>query len=319
MRQQSFAAGDFETYRKPTRRERFLDEMERVVPWAELCALIAPAYPGEPVGAGRRPVGLERMLRIYFLQHWFNLSDPAVEEALYDSRAMRAFVGIDLGREPAPDETTVCKFRHLLEGEGLGEQLFVAVGEYLQVHGLRISTGTIVDATIINAPGSTKNREKQRDPDMRQTKKGNQWYFGMKAHIGADSQTKLIHSVVATPANVHDSQVLIDLLHGEETRVWGDAAYTGQRDIIRERAPKARDFTQQKATRHRPLTEYQRTANRTKSSVRAKVEHIIGVIKRVFGFAKVRYRGLTKNAHRLFVTCALANLFMVRRHLLRVA
>ena len=319
MRQQSFAAGDFETYRKPTRRERFLDEMERVVPWAELCALIAPAYPGEPVGAGRRPVGLERMLRIYFLQHWFNLSDPAVEEALYDSRAMRAFVGIDLGREPAPDETTVCKFRHLLEGEGLGEQLFVAVGEYLQVHGLSISTGTIVDATIINAPGSTKNREKQRDPDMRQTKKGNQWYFGMKAHIGADSQTKLIHSVVATPANVHDSQVLIDLLHGEETRVWGDAAYTAQRDIIRERAPKARDFTQQKATRHRPLTEYQRTANRTKSSVRAKVEHIIGVIKRVFGFAKVRYRGLAKNAHRLFVTCALANLFMVRRHLLRVA
>lgn len=319
MRQQSFAAGDFETYRKPTRRERFLDEMERVVPWAELCALIAPAYPGEPVGAGRRPVGLERMLRIYFLQHWFNLSDPAVEEALYDSRAMRAFVGIDLGREPAPDETTVCKFRHLLEGEGLGEQLFVAVGEHLQVHGLRISTGTIVDATIIHAPGSTKNREKQRDPDMRQTKKGNQWYFGMKAHIGADSQTKLIHSVVATPANVHDSQVLIDLLHGEETRVWGDAAYTGQRDIIRERAPKARDFTQQKATRHRPLTEYQRTTNRTKSSVRAKVEHIIGVIKRVFGFAKVRYRGLAKNAHRLFVTCALANLFMVRRHLLRVA
>src|ERR687896_2608835 len=298
MGQQSFAAGDFETYRKPTRRERFLDEMERVVPWAELCALIAPAYPGEPVGAGRRPVGLERMLRIYFLQHWFNLSDPAVEEALYDSRAMRAFVGIDLGREPAPDETTVCNFRHLLEGEGLGAQLFVALGEYLQVHGLRISTGTIVDATIINAPGSTKNREKQRDPDMRQTKKGNQWYFGMKAHIGADSQTKLIHSVVATPANVHDSQVLIDLLHGEETRVWGDAAYTGQRDIIRERAPKARDFTQQKATRHRPLTEYQRTANRTKSSVRAKVEHIIGVIKRVF---------------------ALANLFMVRRHLLRVA
>jgi transposase, IS5 family len=319
MRQQSFAAGDFETYRKPTRRERFLDEMERVVPWAELCALIAPAYPGEPVGAGRRPVGLERMLRIYFLQHWFNLSDPAVEEALYDSRAMRAFVGIDLGREPAPDETTVCKFRHLLEGEGLGEQLFVAVGEHLQVHGLRISTGTIVDATIIHAPGSTKNREKQRDPEMRQTKKGNQWYFGMKAHIGADSQTKLIHSVVATPANVHDSQVLIDLLHGEETRVWGDAAYVGQRDIIRERAPKARDFTQQKATRHRPLTEYQRTTNRTKSSVRAKVEHIIGVIKRVFGFAKVRYRGLAKNAHRLFVTCALANLFMVRRHLLRVA
>ncbi len=162
-----------------------------------------------------------------------------MEEARYDSRAMRAFVGIDLGREPAPDETTVCKFRHWLEGEGVGKQLLVAVGEYLQVHGLSISTGTIVDATLINAPGATKNREQQRDPDMRQPQKGNQWYFGMKAHIGADSQTKLIHSVVATPANVHDSQVLIDLLHGEETRVWGDAAYAGQRDIIRERAPKA--------------------------------------------------------------------------------
>ncbi|MGH8351884.1 MAG: IS5 family transposase [Pseudomonas sp.] len=319
MRQQSFATDDFETYRKPTRRERFLAEMERVVPWQALCALIEPVYPAAPAGAGRRPVGCERMLRIYFLQQWFNLSDPGVEEALYDSRAMRAFVGIDLGREPAPDETTVCKFRHLLEAHDLGARLFAAVGEHLQDHGLRISTGTIVDATIINAPCSTKNREQRRDPDMHQTKKGNQWYFGMKAHIGTDSQTKLIHAVAATAANVHDSQLLADLLHGEETRVWGDAAYAGQREVIRERAPKATDFTQEKGHRQRVLSDQQRAKNRTKSKVRAKVEHTIGVIKRVFGFTKVRYRGLAKNAHRLFVTCALANLFMARRHLLRRA
>lgn len=319
MRQQTLAEGAFEMYRKPTRRERFLEEMERVVPWAELCALILPVYPREPAGAGRRPVGLERMLRIYFVQHWFNLSDPAVEEALYDSRAMRAFVGIDLGREPVPDETTVCKFRHLLEAHGLGERLFAAMGEYLQDQGLKISTGTIVDATIINAPTSTKNRNKQRDPDMHQAKKGNQWYFGMKAHIATDSRTKLIHSVVATAANVHDSQLLSDLLHGEETRVWGDAAYAGQREVIRECAPNAKDFTHRKAHRHCALCNEQRAKNRTKSKVRCRIEHTIGVIKRVFGFTKVRYRGLAKNAHRLFVTCALANLFMARRLLLRLA
>lgn len=317
MRQQSFADGTFEQYRKMTRREQFLTEMDRVVPWGELCALIEPFYP-KPEGAGRPPVGLERMLRIYFLQHWFNLSDPAVEESLYDSRAMRAFVGIDLGREPAPDETTVCKFRHLLEANGVGEVLFAAVAEYLQDQGLKISTGTIVDATIISAPSSTKNRNKSRDPQMRQTKKGNQWYFGMKAHIGTDSKTKLIHSVVATAANVHDSHVLHDLLHGNETRVWGDAAYTGQRAVIRRRAPRARDFTHKKAYRNRPLSEAERARNKTKSSVRARVEHAFGVIKRVFGFNKVRYRGLDKNAHRLFVTCALVNLFMARRHLLRL-
>jgi IS5 family transposase len=258
------------------------------------------------------------MLRIYFVQHWFNLSDPAVEEALYDLRAMRAFVGIDLGREPVPDETTVCKFRHLLEAHGLGERSFAAMGEYLQDQGLKISTGTIVDATIINAPTSTKNRNKQRDPDMHQAKKGNQWYFGMKAHIATDSRTKLIHSVVTTAANVHDSLLLSDLLHGEETRVWGDAAYAGQREVIRECAPNE-DFTHRKAHRHCALCNEQRAKNRTKSKVRCCIEHTIGVIKRVFGFTKVRYRGLAKNAHRLFVTCALANLFMARRLLLRLA
>ena len=202
MKQQTFAAGDFERYRKPTRREHFLAEMNKVVPWDQLCALIEPYYP-KP-GNGRPPVGLERMLRIYFLQHWFNLSDPAAEEALYDSRSMCRFVGIDLGREPVPDESTTLGFRHLLEQHELGEALFQAVGEYLQAQGMRIASGTIVDASIITAPSSTKNQDKARDPEMHSTRKGKQWYFGMKAHIGVDSKTKQIHSVAATAANVHD-------------------------------------------------------------------------------------------------------------------
>ena len=316
MKQMTLSAGGFERYGKTTRRAAFLAEMDRVVPWAKLCAVVEPVYP--KVGNGRPPIGLERMLRIYFLQQWFNLSDPAVEEALYDSLAMRDFVGIDLGREPAPDETTVCKFRHLLEKHDLGRCLFQEVHRYLETQGLKVSTGTIVDASIINAPSSTKNAEQQRDPDMHQTKKGNQWYFGMKAHIGVDSQTKLIHSVVATAANVADSTILPDLLHGDETRVWGDQAYRGQQDVIRDCAPKAKDFTNRRYRQNGVVDEVEKARNRTKSKVRAKVEHVFGVIKRVFGFAKVRYRGLDKNAHRLFVTCALANLFMVRHHLLRL-
>lgn len=316
MRQQTLADEGFERYRKPTRREQFLDEMDKIVPREGLCEVIEPFYP-QPEGAGRPPIGLERMLRIHFLQHWFNLSDPAVEEALYDSRAMRRFVGIDLGREPAPDETTVCKFRHLLETHNLGGELFALIAKYLEENGLKVSTGTIVDASIIDAPSSTKNREGKRDPEMHQTKKGNQWYFGMKAHIGVDSQTKLIHSVAATAANVHDSQLLPDLLHGEETRVWGDSAYAGQRDVIREQAPKAKDFTNKKGHRSRPLSDDDRARNRTKSRVRAKVEHPFLILKRVFGFCKVRYRGLDKNANRLFVACGLVNLFMARKVLLR--
>ena len=183
------------------------------------------------------------MLRIYFLQQWFNLSDPAVEEALYDSLAMRSFVGIDLGREPAPDETTACNFRHLLEKHEIGRQLFEQVHVHLEAQGIKVSKGTIVDATIISAPSSTKNADKSRDLDMHQTKKGNQWYFGMKAHIGVDSKTKVIHAVVATAANVADSTILPDLLHGDETRVWGDQAYKGKTQVIREHAPKALDFT----------------------------------------------------------------------------
>src|SRR5512139_1321401 len=273
MQQQTFAEVTFEQDRKPTRLERFLEEMNRVVPWVELVATIEPVYP-QAEGPGRPPVGIERMLRLHCLQQWFNLSDPAVEEALYDSRAMRQFVGIDLGREPVPDETTICKFRHLLEAHQLGKQLFEQIGAYLSAHGLTVSRGTLVDATIISAPSSTKNRTKERDPAMHQTKKGNQWYFGMKAHIGVDSQTTLIHSVAATAANVHDSQVLPKLLHGQETRVWGDAAYSGQREVIQQHAPEAKSFIQAKAYRHRPLSEEARAKNRTKSKVRAKVEHV---------------------------------------------
>ena len=315
MHQQTFAEIPFEQYRKSTRRERFLDEMNRVVPWAELVAVIEPVYP-KADGPGRPPVGIERMLRLHCLQQWFNLSDPAVEEALYDSRAMRQFVGIDLGREPVPDETTICKFRHLLEAHELGKQLFARIGEYLTKRGLQVSRGTIVDATIISAPSSTKNRAKARDPEMHQTKKGNQWYFGMKAHIGVDSQTKRIHSVATTAANVHDSQVLPKLLHGQETRVWGDSAYSGQRDVIRQHAPKAKSFIQAKGHRHRLLSEEERTRNRTKSKVRAKVEHAFLVIKRIFGWTKVRYRGLAKNTHWLQISCGLANLYVARRRLL---
>jgi IS5 family transposase len=304
----------FERYTKKTRREVFLEEMEQVVPWRELCALIEPHYP-KP-GNGRPPVGVERMLRLYFLQQWFNLSDPAVEEALYDSPVMRQFVGIDLGQEPAPDETTVCKFRHLLEEHGLGEKILGTVNLHLQARGVRITTGTIVDATILHAPASTKNREQQRDPEMHQTKKGNQWYFGMKAHVGVDSKTKIIHTAVATAANVADSTVLADLLHGEETRVWGDQAYRGQTEVIRECAPLAQDHTHRRYRYKNGIDEQERAKNRTKSSVRSKVEHVFQVMKLKFGFVKVRYRGLKKNAHQLFVICGLVNLFLSRKKLL---
>jgi IS5 family transposase len=318
MRQQSLADGSFEKYRKKTRKELFLEEMDQIIPWQELTGVIKPFYP-EPKGAGRRPKGIERMLRIHFLQHWFELSDPAAEEALYDSQSMRQFVGIDLGQEPVPDETTICKFRHLMERHNLGDELFRLVNVYLEENGMKLSRGTIVDASIISAPSSTKNKDKARDPEMHQTRKGNQWYFGMKAHIGVDSHSKLIHSVVATAANVHDSQVLDDLLHGDETRVWGDSAYSGQKAVLQEHAPKARDFTQKKGSRHHTLSAQERARNRTKSKVRSKVEHVFHVMKRQFGFNKVRYRGLDKNAHHLFIKCALVNLVLSKRRLLRLS
>jgi IS5 family transposase len=316
MKQQSMGPG-FDKFAKTTRREQFLAEMDRIVPWKAFCARVAPHYP--KAGGGRPPKDLEMMLRIYCLQLWFDLSDPAVEEALYDSRSMRGFAGIDLGEEPVPDETTICRFRHLLERHELGSKLFEQVHRHLERQGIRLSKGTIVDATLISAPSSTKNRQGKRDPEMHQTRKGNQWYFGMKGHFGVDSRTKLIHAVAATPANVHDSACLPDLLHGEETRVWGDSAYQGQGDVIRECAPHARDFTHRRYRRQGVVDEVERGKNRTKSRIRAKVEHSIGVIKRIFGFVKVRYRGIDKNANRLFATCALANLYIMRRRLMRLA
>jgi len=317
MKQQSFETATFEKYRKKTRKETFLDEMEQIIPWQELCQVITPYYPN-PKGAGRKPIGIERMLRIHFLQHWFELSDPAAEEALYDSRAMRNFVGIDLGKEPVPDETTILKFRHLMEHYNLGDELFHQVNAYLSENGMSVNRGTIVDATIINAPTSTKNKDKRRDPDMHQTRKGNQWYFGMKAHIGIDSKTKLIHSVAVTAANVHDSQVLEDLLHGDETRLWGDSAYAGQKQLLYEKAPNAKDYTQHKGSRYRQLTEQEKVANKYKSKTRSRVEHIFGVMKQQFGYRKVRYRGLTKNAHHVFTKCALINLVLAKKQLLAV-
>jgi IS5 family transposase len=241
MKQQTFAGSEFEQYRKVTRKEAFLKRMDEILPWTELKELIEPFYP-KAEGAGRKPIGIIRMLKIYFLQHWFQLSDPGAEEGLYDSRAFREFVGIDLGTEPVPDETTILKFRHLLEKNKLGEQIFGTINKYLRNRGIKVNQGTIVDATIIEAPTSTKNREQARDPEMKQTKKGNQWHFGMKTHIGVDSKTKIIHSVVVTPANIHDSQVIGELLHGNETRVWGDAAYTGQKEEILGASPGAKDL-----------------------------------------------------------------------------
>lgn len=319
MKQQTLAG--LEKYAKTTRRAQFLAEMDRVVPWAELCALIEPHYPkGSPEG-GRPPIALERMLRIYFLQQWFNLSDPAVEDALYDSTAMREFVGIDLGREAAPDETTVCKFRKLLVKQRLGKALLKGVNEHLRRQGIKLSNGTIVDATIISAPSSTKNRDGERDPEMSQVAKGKEWHFGMKAHVGVDSRHKLIHTVQVSAANWADKEALPHLLRGTETKVWGDQAYHGQGAAIRAVAPKAQDCTNRRS-RYRGgerIDHATRAKNRNKSRVRSKVEHVFGVIKHLFGFRKVRYRGLEKNRHRVEVLAALTNLYLMRRTLLRAA
>jgi len=319
MKQQTLAMAEdqnasFEQHRKPTRRDVFLDTMHKIVPWKELCAIIEPHYPKR--GNGRPPIGLERMLRIHFIQHWFNLADFACEEALYDSVSLRRFVGIDLGCESVPDATTMLKFRHLLEQHKLAEQLFTEVGRVLSSSGMSLKTGTIVDATIIAAPSSTKNSEKQRDPEMRQTRKGKQWYFGMKLHIGVDSQSGLTHSAVVTSANVHDKHPLPKLLHGREKRVYGDSAYASQKNLILSKAPGAKDFTNQRIRKSGEIDEVERGKNRNKSKIRARVEHVFAVVKRLWGFNKVRYRGLAKNAARAFTALALANIYLSRRHLL---
>jgi IS5 family transposase len=252
------------------------------------------------------------MLRMYFVQHWFNLADAACEDALLDSTALRRFVGIDLGRERVPDATTLLKFRRLLEKHKLGEALFAKVGEVLQAHGLKVGTGTIVDATIIGAPSSTKNAEKKRDPEMHQTRKGQQWYFGMKLHIGVDSKTGLAHSAVVTAAHVHDKHPLPQLMHGQEEQLYGDSAYASQQELIRSKAPKAADLTNQRVRKGSATEELERLINRAKSRVRARVEHVFGVVKRLWGFDKVRYRGLAKNATRSFVALGLANIYLAR-------
>jgi IS5 family transposase len=257
------------------------------------------------------------MLRMYFLAHWFNLADGALEEAVYDSEAMRRFVDLDLGRESVPDERTVCKFRHLLEKHDLGRKLFDEVNRHLQAEGMKVSSGTMVDATIINAPSSTRNKDGKRDPEMHQTRKGNQWYFGMKLHIAADSQSKMVSALTVTAANVHDKHALPELLNGAEKRFYGDAGYAGQQGLIHELAPQAKAFINERAYKGRPLTERQKERNRNKSRIRARVEHVFGVIKGIFKFTKVRYRGLKKNGNRAYVACALANLYIARRHLLR--
>jgi IS5 family transposase len=318
MKQQTLAMAvdqnaQFERYRRPTKRDAFLATMQQIVPWAELCSVIEPHYP--KAGNGRPPVGLERMLRMYFVQHWFNLADAACEDALLDSTALCRFVGIDLGCERVPDATTLLKFRRLLERHKLGEALFAKVGEVLQARGLKVGTGTIVDATIIGAPSSTKNAEKARDPEMHQTRKGQQWYFGMKLHIGVDSDTGLAHSAVVTAANVHDKHPLPELLHGRERRVYGDCAYAAQQALIRSKAARAQDFTNKPVRKGSLTEELERLVNRAKSRVRARVEHVFGVVKRLWGFDKARYRGLAKNATRAFVATGLANLFLARRHL----
>src|SRR6201995_639572 len=318
MKQLTLAAVGFERYAKTTRRAAFLAEMERVVPWAALCALIEPFYP-KP-GNGRPPVGVERMLRIYFLQQWFNLSDPAVEEALYDSLAMRRFVDIDLGREPVPDETTVCRFRHLLEEHDLGQQLFDEVQRHLASKGLKVATGTIVDATIINAPSSTKNADKARDPQMHQTKKGNQWYFGMKAHIGVDVASGVVHTVVGTTANEADINQMAAMLHGQEEAVFADAGYTGaeKRPELEDREVDWNIAIKRSIIKALPkaLRDWAEAVERALSQVRAWVEHPFHIVKNLFRHKRLRYRGLAKNTAQLRTLFALANLVIVKKTLL---
>jgi IS5 family transposase len=300
------AAKGFEVHGRATRKAQFLARMEELVPWGEFCALIEPHYP--KAGNGRPPVGLERMLRMYLVANWFNLSDEGCEEALYDVAAFSDFCRIDLGRERVPDATTLLQFRHLLEKHHIGAALFAKVGELLLAKGMKLSGGTIVDATLIAAPPSTKNEQQSRDPEMHQSKKGKQWYFGMKVHIGVDSQSGLVHSASVTSGNVHDSHELPNLLHGQETRLYGDSAYRGEKQRGAQPSPPRRDFTNKRAHKHRPLSEQDKQTNRRKSAVRSIVEHPFLTLKRWWGFAKVRYRGLAKNANRAYAMLALINL-----------
>jgi IS5 family transposase len=290
--------------------------MDAVMPWADLLALVAPHYWNGEIG--RKPVGLDMILRVYFLQQWFALSDPAVEDALYKSPVLRRFAGIDLGRAPAPDETTILNFRHLLKEHQLCGQMLDTVNLYLESRGIRITTGAIVDATILHAPSSIKNEKKERDPEMHPTKKGNQWSFGMKAHIGVDSKEGIVHSVCSTAASVSDVHMLPELLHGSEKKVWGDAEYQGQTEAIHEAAPEAQDMTSRGVKTKAGVDEAEKLTNRTKARVRTTVEWPFRILKRVFGCTRVRYRGLKKNHEWLCAGLALANLYQNRKRLARI-
>ena len=323
-KQMSFAQSEYAGKKKVTRRERFLGEMERVVPWTRLVVVIEPHY---PKGArGRPPIGIERMLRIYFLQQWYALADEALEDALYDSQAMRTFAGIDLSVDPVPDATTLLKFRHLLEEHHLTRQIFAEVNALLSERKLLMREGTIVDATIIAAPSSTKNARKERDPEMHQTKKGNQWHFGMKAHIGADAQSGLVHTVTGTAANVADIAQTHALLHGQEKAGYADAGYLG----VEKRAELAAHSERMewhvaakrgpiKAMAEGVIKELTQALEKAKAQVRARVEHPFHIINNLFKHRKTRYRGLAKNTAQLHSLFALANLIIARRPLLSAA
>lgn len=310
--QRTFAGAAWTDKKKVTRRERFLAEMNAVIPWPEVVAIIAPHYPRPR--RGRPPMPIETMLRIYFLQHWFDLSDPAAEDALYDSEAMRRFVGLELSEDAIPDETTILRFRHLLEQHRLTERLFDAVRGLLDAKGLLLKSGTIVDATILTAPSSTKNATGTRDPEMHQTRKGKTWYFGMKAHVGTDRHG-LVHSLTTTDAAQSDIGQLPYLLHSEEKAFWGDRAYWKEEDRVLCDASGIAYRVNRRGTKEHPLSERWRLINRARSRVRAHGEHAFHVVKTLWHFMKVRYRGLAKNTARVFAAFALANLYLVRYRL----
>ena len=311
--QWTFASVAWSQKGKVTRRERFLAEMDAVIPWDRLIALIEPHYP--KAGGGRQPLGLEKMFRIYFMQQWFNLSDPQAEDSIYDSESMRRFARVELAEDVVPDETTILRFRHILEKNGLTAAIFATINALLAEKRLTLKSGTIVDATIIAAPSSTKNATETRDPEMKQTRKGKNWYFGMKLHIGTDRRG-VVHTVKATHAAAADIKQLPDLLHGEEREVFGDQAYWKEADRRDFEARGVRYRMNRRPKSKQPLSERWKKINRARSRTRARGEHPFRVIKQLWGFAKVRYRGLAKNLARAQTMFALANLYQLRRQLL---
>jgi len=327
MKQCSFAQAEFLAKKKTTRRERFLNEMEKIVPWPALLQALTPYYYPDSQGQrGRPPIGLERMLRMYFVQQWYSLADEALEDVIYDSQALRQFIGIDLGIESVPDATTLLKFRHLLERNALTEIIFSTINAQLREKGLMLNQGTMIDATILNAPSSTKNKAKARDQEMHSTRKGNQWYFGMKAHIGVDLNSGLVHTVVGTAANEHDVTQVENILHGHEKAVYGDGGYIGAnkrekvKDIFKDKkvawhiAMKRSQVEKMDEGRLKELTQQ---AERIKARIRARVEHPFHIIKNLFKHRKVRYKGLAKNTAQLHTLFALANLLIAKKSLLK--